>query len=410
MEIKEVPLEKLKPSEYNPRAMNEKEAEDLQKSLEKFGMIEPIVVNKAPGRENVIIGGHQRYYLLKKMGKPTIPVVYVDIPKLEDEQELNLRLNKNLGHWDWALLANFDEKLLGMVGFSSEDIEDIFGVDLKEDAFDMEGELEKQKKPTSKYGKVYKLGKHRLMCGDSTKIEDVKTLMGGGKADMVFTDPPYNVDYISPSGGSYAKGKYKHKKIFSDNLTDEEYYEFLKDSLANAVAVTHEYAPFYWFHATRYYAELVAAFKEVGLHPSQVIIWVKDHLIMAPGQDYHHIFEPFLFGWKKGKKHYLNKKIANLTDAFALGVDRVMDILDVWIEKRDSIMDYIHPTQKPLGLAARAIRKSSKRDNIILDLFGGSGSTLIACEQMNRTCYMMELDPYYCDAIRKRYEVFKGTS
>lgn len=197
MEVIDISLKDLKPSEYNPRAMTEEEAKQLQKSLEEFGMVEPIVVNRAPERKNIIIGGHQRYYLLKETGKAIIPVVYVNIPDINKERELNIRLNKNLGHWDYDLLANFDEKVLLDVGFSKDELDSVFGFKIEE-GIDAEEELEKILKGEGKRvttGDIWKLGEHRLIIGDCTKKESWVQLLGKEKFDFMFTDPPYKLAY-----------------------------------------------------------------------------------------------------------------------------------------------------------------------------------------------------------------------
>lgn len=400
MEIIEVQINQLKPAEYNPRSLSEDEKSHLWESILNFGMVEPIVVNIAPGRENVIIGGHQRYYILKEMSKETIPVVYVNIPELEREQELNLRLNKNNGHWDFDMLANFDEALLNMVGFSSEEIDKIFkGVEEDEFKQPEKGEAVSQK------GEVYQLGQHRLMCGDSTSLEDVQKLMGGGKARMVFTDPPYNVGYDYDWRSDMHKGKKVEHNFFNDSKSKQEYSKFVLDVFTNAYVVCTEDAGVYCWYATKFHSIMEEALVSAGWLISQVLIWGKNHPVLSPGQHFHRTWEPCLHGWKKGKKSFYNK-IGNFSDI--LNKEEFEANFDMWFEKRDNVLDYVHPTQKPISLATKGIIKSSERGDIVLDLFGGSGSTLMACDQLNRKGYLMELDPLYCDAIRKRYAKSKG--
>jgi DNA modification methylase len=404
MEVIELDINLLKPAEYNPRALNEKEKADLAASLDNFGMVEPIVVNKAKDRENIIIGGHQRYFVLKEKGVKTIPVVYVNIPDIEKEKELNLRLNKNLGHWEWDMLANFNEEFLKEVGFDSGEMDKIFR-GLKEDDF-----LEEPTEVISKSGELYKLGDHRLFCGDSTNEDHLKALMGGGMARLVFTDPPYMVDYKSPGGLSYDSKKFGGTggKIFNDNLDEKDALDFYVKVLKNLYNFSTDDCTIYWWFANKNHVINRMAFKQSGWHMSQVIIWLKNSMVFSRGQDYHRVYEPCMVGWKQKKVHYKTKILANLKDVFSLDKESFEEILDVWYENRDVTQDYIHPTQKPVRLAERALKKNSEREDVVLDLFGGSGSTLIACEQMNRRCYMMELDPKYCDAIRKRYAQFIG--
>ena len=402
MEVIEVDINDLKPAEYNPRGMTPKEAKDLTQSLTEFDMVEPIVVNKGKGRENVIIGGHQRWYVLKGMGRRTIPVVYVDLPDIEKEKELNLRLNKNLGHWDWELMANFDEDFLKKVGFITEELDRVFK-GIKEDELILLDEVN----ISSKQGEVYVLGRHRLACGDSAKPDTFKSLFGEEKARLIFTDPPYNVNYGYDWRNSLPspKGKKVQHHFFSDKKTDKEYEAFLKECFLNACEFSKRDTNFYCWFADRNYGIVKNALTSAGLFVSQVLIWGKNFPVFSLGQDFHRTWEPCFHGWKKGVKHFFNK-VTNFRDI--INQEEFVANFDMWFEDRDSIFEYEHPTQKPVKLAERAIIKSSERDDIILDMYGGSGSTLIAAEQLNRRCYMIELDPIYCDVIRKRYARFIG--
>ena len=196
-------------------------------------------------------------------------------------------------------------------------------------------------------------------------------------------------------------------KIFNDNLTDEDCQKFYSDVLANLYAHTTDDAAIYWWYATSNHGLNAEAFKRTKWHLSQVLIWLKNSMVIAQGQDYHRQYEPCMFGWKKGKKHYKNKNITNLKDVFNLDHDDYLEMLDVWYERRDNTSTYVHPTQKPLRLAERGLKKNSELEDIVIDLFGGSGSTLMACDQMKRKARLMELDPKYCDVIVTRY--FKHT-
>jgi len=400
-------LKELKLLEGNPRKATEKQKKDLEESLGRFNLADPLIVNS----DNTIIGGNLRYKeLLEKFGEDYVVDVRVPDRKLSEKEveELNLRLNKNTGEWDFDILKEKEWDLLEEVGFESEELEAIIGLEVEEDDFDFEEESRSIEEPKTKYGQVYQLGKHRVMCGDATKEDDFKVLMDGQKARLIFTDPPYNVDYVSPAGNSYAKGKYKHKKIFNDNLRDDECIEFYAKVLDNLYKFSTDDVSIYWWYASRNYWINRAAFIKTGWHISQSIIWVKNGFVISPGQDYHRCYEPCIFGWKKGKKHYSNMNIRNLRDVFNLDFSDFVELLDFWYEKRDSTISYLHPTQKPVRLAERALKKNSKKNDIVLDVFGGSGSTLIACEQTNRICYLMELDPVYVDVIVKRWEEFTG--
>jgi len=369
LKIVYVDIKDLKPAEYNPREMDDKESSNLEESLERFGMVEPIVVNSNEKRKNIIIGGHQRFYTEKKRGVKQMPVVYIDIEDIEKERELNLRLNKNLGHWDYNKLSDFDEDLLSGVGFTEEELEGIYDLNLdevEEDEFD--GEL--PEKPVSKLGESYQLGRHRLVCGDATKIEDVEKLMDGKKADMVFTDPPYGMDLDTDYSGM--KGWHKGKKydlvIGDDKPFDIRWFDWIDCK-----------EQFWW--GADYYVETLPNFGKDG----SWMVWDK-RVDESKDKMFGSGFEML---WSK--QRHQRRLIRQMWAGF-MG--------DAEASKR------VHPTQKPSKLAIKIISEYGKDGDIVLDLFGGSGSTLIACEQSDRTCYMMELDPKYCDVIRKRYAKF----
>jgi len=411
MEIHQIKIDDLKPAEYNPRKWSEEQIKQLKSSIGKFGLVEPIVANRAQGRENVVIGGHFRLYVAKQLGFVDVPVVYVNIPDLEKEKELNLRLNRNVGEFDFKMLGEFDEDLLKEVGFTGFEIDKAFDLKTSEDEFDADEEAKKIENPQAQLGDVYELCEHRLMCGDSTKPEDVKKLMGGGLAQLIFTDPPYMVDYKSPVGLSYNSKKYAGSdgKIFNDNLSDEKAMEFYIAVLKNLYENSTDTCPIYWWFASKNMLMNRIAFAETDWYFSQMIIWLKNSMILSRGQDYHRCYEPCLFGWKKGKTHFSNKQIADLKDSWMeLDFESFQDQLEVWFQKRDTTTEYVHPTQKPVGLAERALRKSSRQGDIVLDLFGGSGSTLIACQQMMRRAFVMELDPRYVDVIIARWQKLTG--
>ena len=344
-------VSELKPFPGNPRQANEKEVRDLDKSLEKFNVADPLIINT----DNTVIGGNFRLSRLNEKGVKEVDVRVPDKKLTRKEaEELNLRLNKNQGEWDKDLLANFDEALLKGVGWDSEELDQIFDLGLEEDDFNVEEEYEKIKEPKAKYGDIYQLGKHRLMCGDATKREDVEKLMNGEKADMVFTDPPYGL-------GGYAGRSGKFEKMKGDDEDVRKFY--------NCIPKTRE----------RYVCGNYKVLRFLEERPRDVIIWVKNNIGMGKG--YRGQYEMiFYYGNFKGSDS------------------------DVWII--DKAVNYQHPTQKPVALVERAIKNSSKRNGIVLDLFGGSGSTLIAAEQLNRKCYMMELDPKYVDVIIARWEKF----
>jgi DNA modification methylase len=410
MKIENIKIEELKPADYNPRKWSKEAIRDLKKSIQEFGLVDPIIVNSAKARHNIVIGGHFRLYIAKELGFKEVPVVYLNIPEIKKEKELNLRLNRNLGAWDEKLLAEFDIDLLKEVGFNKIELDRIYNIE--EDAFDAEEEYGKIKKPTTKLEDLFQLGDHRLLCGDSTKEKDYERLLRGGVADMVFTDPPYNVDYKSPGGLDYASTKFGGTggKIFNDDKSDEDCLEFYKQVLLNLHKFTKDSATIYWWFANKNNAINRNAFEQSGWHMSQIIIWLKNSMVFSRGQDYHRCYEPCMVGWKQKQKHFKNKtkELGCLKDCFNLDYETFSELPDVWYEHRDITSQYVHPTQKPVRLAERGLRRNSNRGEIILEVFAGSGSTLIACEQMERKCYAMELDPKYCDVIIKRFEKYTG--
>ena len=410
LQITDVKISNLKAAIYNPRKWSASAISSLKDSIKIFGIVDPIIVNAASARKNIVIGGHMRLQAAISLGIKEVPVVYLNIPNIAKEKELNLRLNRNQGEWDFKLLAEFDEALLKQIGFESAELDRIFEVAVEEDKYDAAKEYAKIKKPKARRGDVYQLGAHRLMCGDSTSAKDFAALMQGALARLIFTDPPYNVDYKSPSGMSYNSQKFGGTggKIFNDNKSDADCLDFYVQVLKNLSSFSAKDVTLYWWFANRNNHINRQAFEFAGWHLSQIIIWLKNSPVLSRGQDYHRCYEPCMMGWKEKGKHFSVRKIANLKDVFHLDVADFSEMLDVWYEHRDVTNEYVHPTQKPVRLPERALKKNSERGDIVLDAFGGSGSTLIACEQLSRRCFAMELDAKYVDVIIKRWEQFTG--
>ena len=381
MEIKELPLKELKPAAYNPRKKlkkGDKEYEKIKQSLLKFGYVDPIIVNE----DLTVIGGHQRLTVLKDLDYETAKCVIVKLSK-EDEKALNIALNKITGQWDEALLADLLLDLqesdfnLDLTGFEPPEIDDILSnvhdKELSEDEFDVEEELNK---PTlSRHGDIWQLGKHRVICGDSTKAETYKQLLDDRKANLVVTDPPYNVDVEETAG-----------KILNDNMSDGDFYQFLLSMFTQVENHMETDASIYVFHADTEGLNFRKAFKDAGFYLSGCCIWKKNSLVLgrSPYQWQH---EPCLYGWKKKGKHqwFSDRKQTTIWE-----YDRPKSSKD-------------HPTMKPIQLMAYPIQNSSMRGTIVLDPFLGSGSTLIAADQTGRICYGIELDEKFVDVIVKRY-------
>ncbi len=375
MKIEKVKIAELNPAEYNPRKMTNKQYEDLKNSLEKFGLVDPIIINS----DNTVVGGHQRLRIMRELGAELVPIVRVNLSK-EDERELNIRLNKNSGEFDLDILANnFDIDELKDWGF--KDIELGFNIDKIVEGNIEDDHIPEVKESRVKLGDVWELGKHRLMCGDSTKESDVEKLMNGQKADMVFTDPPYGCDLKSTRLG---------EEVINDELEGDDLINFF-DAVFKNIPLK-DWSVLYWFYSTNRVAE-TRAIAEKYYKLKDTIIWVKDSFV--PGRnDYHNKFEPILYLEKIGKGEV--KRIWN----------GQRDKSNVWNFDRDRNVK--HPTNKPVQLIKFALLNSSNKNNIIIDPFIGSGSTLIACEKTNRVCYGMELDTKYCDVIIERWEQFTG--
>ena len=379
----------LLPADYNPRKdlkPGDAEYEKLKRSIEQFGYVEPVIWNKTTGR---VVGGHQRLKVLMDMGITEVECVVVEMDESQ-EKALNIALNKISGDWDKDKLALLIADLQGadfdvsLTGFEPTEIDDLFKDTLKDgikdDEFDVDTELQK---PTfSKVGDVWSLGRHRLVCGDSTKAETYDLLMGGVKANLVITDPPYNVNYEGSAG-----------KIKNDNMADEAFYNFLLDAYTQMHSAMADDASIYVFHADTEGLNFRRAFADAGFYLSGCCIWKKQSLVLgrSPYQWQH---EPCLYGWKKNGKHqwYTGRKETTIWE----------------FDKPKKNGD--HPTMKPIPLLAYPIMNSTMSNAVVLDPFGGSGSTLITCEQTDRICYTIELDEKFCDVIVKRYIEQVGSS
>jgi len=387
MEFKKLPISTLIPAAYNPRKdlqSGDPEFEKIRRSIEEFGYVEPVIVND----DMTIIGGHQRVKVLKALGHTEIDCVMVAVDKTK-EKALNIALNKIAGEWDTTalaqLMADLDKESynIELTGFDWDEAEKLLKTlekDNNTDDDDFEPELPEE--PISKRGDIWMLGRHRLMCGDSTVADDMAILLDGKRVEMVFTDPPWNVNY-----GATHHPSWKQRTIQNDSMSTEEFRAFLSKSfacMANALVVG---GMAYVVMSAQEWGSLMPALAENDFHWSSTIIWNKDRLVLSR-KDYHTRYEPIWYGWKDGAP-----RIHPLTDR---------QQCDVWDIPRPSKSEE-HPTMKPVELVERAIQNSSKRGNFVLDQFGGSGTTLIACENTGRTCYMMELDPKYVDVIVARF-------
>jgi DNA modification methylase len=386
MKIEIVDINTIKPYENNPRKLKDSAIEKVAKSIKEFGFRQPIVVDK----EKIIVVGHTRYRASKKLGLTNVPITIAD--NLTPEQINAYRIADNRtneeAEWDIELLKTELKDLqlkdfdLDLTAFDEDQLNN-FLFEEKEGLTDEDAVPETPEEPITKLGDIWKLGKHKLICGDSTILNNYEKLFKENKADLLMTDPPYNVDY---------EGKTKEKlTIQNDSKNDDDFLQFLTDAFNNCAINLKLGASFYIFHSDWYGLEFRQSIKKSELELKQNLIWAKNSMVMGR-QDYQWQHEPCLYGWKKGSSHswYSDRKQTTI-----IKYDR-------------PTQSKLHPTMKPVGLIEYLIKNSSKQEDVVLDPFLGSGTTLIACEKQSRICYGVELDPKYCDVIVKRWEQFTG--
>lgn len=408
--IIQVPIEELNPVPYNPRYWSSKAIKNLTESIRRFGLIDPIIANK---NKNVVIGGHFRLKVAKDLGYKTIPVVYIDIKDETKERELNLRLNRNTGEWDYDLLREFDTDLLCDIGFDDADLQKVWDdvIEIEDDNFDVEKKLHEIKQPFVKEGEIYALGKHRLICGDSTKPEILNQLLGKTNVGFITLDPPYNIG-LDYSHGIATKNKYGGSKV-QDNKKPEEYKNFLTTCIRNAMSYSLPNTHFFCWNDERQIGLVQQIYEELGIHNKRVCLWLKNAQMSTPQVAFSKVYEPCIYGTRGDP--LLSTYHTSFTEVMnkELGTGNrlhgdVLDLFSIWLEKRLPTNEYDHPTQKPPSLYERAIRRCTRPGDTILELFGGSGSVLIAADQLKRICFLVELDPLFCSLIITRYENLTG--
>lgn len=391
LNVEYIPVGQLKPYEKNARKHAEYDVGQIAESIERYGFNDPIGIW---GKDNIIVEGHGRLLAAKKLGMDKVPCIRLDDLTDEQRREYAILHNKTaeLSSWDFDLLAED----IGELDFSGFDIDWGLPADVEETEIveDEAPEVDEEHEPICKLGDIWQLGRHRLICGDSTDRATVERLMDGAKADMVFTDPPYNVDYSSKNAflNEADEGNRIEKNIAGDfGYTDKECGEKLwkpafQNMRDNAKDCCSIYVTMPQGGAHMMMMMMCAASWQV----KHELIWVKNNHVLGR-TDYFYKHEPILYGWAKTHKFYGKGEFNK----------------SVWEIDKPSKSD-LHPTMKPIRLIANALQNSSKENDLIIDFFGGSGSTLIACEQLNRVCYMAELDPKYCDVIIKRWENLTG--
>lgn len=392
-ELRTIPISELRPAEYNPRVElqpGDKDYEDIKRSIQRFGFADPLVVNA----DMTIIGGHQRLNVAKDLGYTEVPCAVVDLSKAE-ERALNVALNKMGGRFDNTKLAHllkdlslggFDTTLTGYTIKEKDEL--INGLTLnieaaEDNADEIIDSVESIEQPYVRKGQLWQLGRHRLLCGDSTSLADMEKLMNGQQADLIITDPPYNVQYVGKTKDSLT--------IENDSMSDGSFFAFCLDAFTCMFSYAREGASIYVFHADTEGLNFRRAFKEAGFKLSECLIWAKDAFVLGR-QDYHWRHEPILYGWKEGAGHYFVN-------------DRTQDTVLTYERPKRSEE---HPTMKPVPLVGKLMQNSSMLDWKVLDPFGGSGSTLIAAQQLDRQCFTMELDPRYAQVIIERWQNLAG--
>lgn len=422
MRIVEKKIDDLKPYEQNPRC-NDNAVEGVAASIREFGFKVPLVIDK----DNVIVAGHTRHKAAKLLGLDKVPCIVADDLTPEQIKAFRLADNKvaELATWDTKLefleLSELDKIGFDMTVYGFDPIQNTDRGEIVEDAAP---EPDTTKPAVTKRGDIWQLGRHRLICGDSTDAETVRKLTDGAAVDMILTDPPYNVDYSAKNEmlNKADKGNRNARAIENDKMTDANFYAFLLDVYNNLFAAAKEGAAIYICHADMESVNFINAFNAAGFHLAERLIWNKNFMVIGRN-DYHWKHEPILYGWKPGAAHYftdsrsettvledkpnLNKMSkaelrALIKELMEQGPPATVINMDKPLRNAD------HPTMKPVKLMAYLIRNSSRPGEIVLDVFGGSGSTLIAAEQTGRTCYTCELDERYCDVIITRWEAFTG--
>lgn len=422
LKIEYVGIDTIHPYKNNAKQHPKEQIEQIKESIRQFGMDDPIGV-----WNNEIVEGHGRLMACKELGMTEVPIIRLD--HLTDEE----RKAYTLAHNQLTMNSDFDIDILNQELESFQTIDmTAFGFEISSNLDELDDIVEDEppeapEEPKAKLGDIYQLGNHRLMCGDSTNKNDVEKLMNEAEADLVVTDPPYNVNYGDKADmlNRYLNdnGSRNTSHIENDNMTSVQFIEFLKDAFENMKEALKPGGAFYIFHASATLWEFEEALRHNGLQQRQQIIWNKNSLVLGR-QDYQWKHEPCLYGWKDGASHYFIDRRTETTiiednppDLNKMTKDEMKKMLQeifseaipktVIDEQRPNKND-IHPTMKPIRLIARLIRNSSQKGESVLDLFGGSGSTLIACEQLQRKCYMMEYDSKYVDVIIDRWETLTG--
>ena len=400
-----VDIEDLIFNGYNPNDMFEKDRKDLKESVDQFGPVVPIVINVG-SRKNIIIGGEKRANTYQEMGMKTVDCV---IPSreltLDEEKRLCLRLNKNVGSWNEELLKEFEIDMLLDIGFGDEELQNFFDdIELTEDGFDLEKAIRETPVAKVKPGEIYQLGQHVLLIGDSTDEKQVKNLMKDDLAHVLFCDPPFNISWNY--GGKYG-GQYK------DSKSEKEYSEFLDKSIEVAKKFAKDDSHFFYWSDPNSIGLTQSLYEKHGIKKRRVCMWIKSNQNCTPKVAWNRVYEPCIYGTLN--KPYLNPNFRNANEVLNQEVtsgnqvlDEIQDMIDLWLVKRDSTQNYLHPTQKPVTLNEKPLKRCSAPGHIVFSGFAGSGSDLIACEILNRKWRGVEQDLIFATIVINRWEEFTG--
>ena len=404
-------VDDLIPQEINPRKISDKQLSDLKRSLKKFNLVEIPAVDS----DGTILAGHQHIKALQLLGRGS-ELIDIRVPnrKLTEQEakEYLIGSNKLGGDWDYDLLKSFDFETLSFAGFDPIEIANFWDKknETKEDSFDIEKELKKTKEPKTKLGDIIRLGKHKILCGDSTDPNNLSRLFGSEQTSMIYSDPVYNisVDYDGGIGGNKGYGG-----NVNDTRTFEEYRLFIKNSLTAALSVSNLDTHVFYYCDQIYIGLIQDIYRSIGIANKRVCLWLKNSQNPVPKVFCNKAYEPAVYGTRG--RPYLAESVTNLNEVmnqdFTTGNDlvtQVDDFLEIWTAKRLSAKEYQHATSKPITLHEKAIKRCTRPNDIILDSFLGSGSTLLAGEQLGRRVYGCELEPRFCDLIANRYEVLTG--
>lgn len=412
-QIQYVPISSLRPAEYNPRTHRRKPLDHLKRSIVADGFCSPVIANSAPGREGVIIGGHMRIKAAKELGYTDVPVIFVYIPDLEKEKSLNLSLNAISGDWDFEMLKDFDLDLLEGSGFDMDELSSVWDsmLQIEDDNWDTEKELPEAHKTDIVLGDLFQLGPHRIICGDSQNPDTIARLMGEEQASLLMTDPVYNlsIDYGTGIGG---KRNYGGSAVV-DSRSHTEYAKFLITCVRNAQNTCKPDCHYFIWSDEIYVGLIQQIYMHLGVESKRTCIWIKDNQNPTPKVAFNKVTEFCSYGVTG--KPYLNDSIKNLNEILnkELGTgnrlhDDIMDLLNIWLVKRLPGNTYTHATEKPPSLHEKALRRCSRAGDIVLDIFSGSGSLMVACDQLKRRAFMADITPAFVQLTINRYEKLTG--